>query len=139
MKTDPVTAIVIPSLPVLTARDVYSNASPLLTSRGASKMSTMFSLMEGQVHLHQIYLENVGTVPVHQIRMTLRMVVDDREQKRTSSSSSSSSRIVEVDVFASDENAPGTPARKRRGRTTSDISQMYNDSNDHKNKQRRRD
>ena len=110
MKTDPVTAVVIPALPILTARDVYSNASPLLT--GTGKMSTMFSLMEGQVHSHQLYLENVGTVPIHQLRMTLSLVVENKTNT-INTKEGFTLRTVEVDVFASDQNAPGTPARKQ--------------------------
>ena len=126
LKTDPVVALVIPALPVLTARDVFSNASPL--SKGKGKMATMFSLMEGQVHRHRIYLENVGTVPIHQLRITLRMMVVENKMLPSSTSipSSSSSfssktqrptppqRTVDIDVFTSDKDAPGTPAKQRK-------------------------
>jgi hypothetical protein len=78
----PVVLTVIPGLPILTAVDVFSHSSPLSTKSGrkTTETGTMFSLMEGQVHQHQIYLENVGDVPVHQLRMVLRT----EEEKRGS-------------------------------------------------------
>ena len=108
--------IVVPALPVLAARDIESHATSGSASsfsrRGRQgKIGTTFSLMEGQVHRHRIVLENAGTVPIGQIRITLAMTV----QVDTATT------VVETEVFESDPEAPGERAIHTLANTAGEV------------------
>ena len=145
--TDPVTSTVISSLPILTARDVFSHESPLTTQGKGEQLSTMFSLMEGQVHQHRIYLENVGTVPIHQIEMILRMAATEEESGKggddggdgdvrskfrdgQTRKKNSKPRVVDVVVFTSDTSNTSSAQAPAVGKERGEGGKKDDDGND---------